>query len=291
MKERGTSRDDVQYYKFCISGFLTWLSLYNFSFFVSVVLSVWLKCADSNVFRRTASDRNRRSGAGFSPLSCLATSGRRVKQTQTMRRKEKEFKHNPHVESVNKISQMNVLISTLVTNSSFLSWLPRKWNDPLPGRGSLDSIGLYINNQTHSVVFIMCAKCLLCYFKKLINEYKSIYITLYIYIHIQYTFFWKLCNHWLVSTPHIVIQSNNTKYYKIKTCIDSNREGVLKPTKQTPSHKPWTKLLLLVTFHSLQTRGLVVCSHDTRLSCFGLLCIFTSRICVHVQEGGLSQSS
>lgn len=41
-----------------------------------------------------------------------------------------------------------------------------KRKEPRPGRGSLDAVGLYINNQTHSVVFIMCAKCYLCYLKK-----------------------------------------------------------------------------------------------------------------------------
>lgn len=69
-----------------------------------------------------------------------------------------------------KYHKMNVLISKVVTNSSEVpSWADCRESEmtPLHGCGSLDAIGLYINNQTHSVVFIMCAKCLLCYFKSL----------------------------------------------------------------------------------------------------------------------------
>lgn len=99
----------MQYYKFCISGFLTWLSLYNFSFFVSVVLSVWLKCAE--IFQLT--DRNITSRAGFSPLSSLATSGRRFEQTHCV----KQEAHQSHVEFIDKVPQMNVVIFKLLTSS------------------------------------------------------------------------------------------------------------------------------------------------------------------------------
>lgn len=168
-----------------------------------------------NIFQHTVTNRNMRSGAGVqsSFKFCHFRKGILI---NTLRRKN-ELKQCSSL-SIKYHKWMFSFLNERLTDisSSFLSWLQRKWNDPLPGCGSLNAIGLYLNNQTHSVVFIMCAKCLLCYFKKLINEYKSIYITIYI----QYTFFWKLCNHWLVSTPHNVIQSNNTKCYKIKTCID-----------------------------------------------------------------------
>lgn len=148
-----------------------------------------------------------------------------------------------------------------------------KW--PFTRYSSRDNIGLYINNQTHWVVFIMCAKCLLCYFKKLImniNLYITIYITIYIH---NILFFKKLCNHWLVSTPHNVIESNNTKCYKIKTCINWNEKEFFILNKKTLSLQPRNKLMsfFIVAFHGQQTLGLIVCSEDT---CWVVLawCVF-----------------
>lgn len=129
------------------SFFWLWGSLYNFSF-LFLLFTVVQVCRLLSYYNVTLQmGMCRPVLVGVTPLSAPATSGRRHSQT-----------YGGETSWLTAISNTNV-------PSSFLIWLQNK-KEPRPGRGSLDAVGLYINNQTHSVVFNHVCKVLPVLFKK-----------------------------------------------------------------------------------------------------------------------------